>query len=146
MHIGEVAEATGLTQRTIRYYEERGLLPTPERTLGDFRLYTGQDVRRLTEIARYKELLGFSLAEIKVIIEADEARLQLKSEFSAAGDATTRLQKLRQFEGLAAGQLAIVARKLGQMADMKSELEARLARYQERIIEIELQESSGSRP
>ena len=86
MHIGEAAAATGLTPRTIRYYEELGLLPAPERTEGDFRLYTARDVRRLSDVARLKELLGLSLAEIKQIVEADEEREQLKSEYRAAGD------------------------------------------------------------
>ena len=136
MHIGDVAHATGLTQRTIRYYEELGLLPPPERTQGDFRLYTAQDVRRLAEIARLKELLGLSLAEIKVIVEADEARAQLNSEYRAAEDAPTRREKLRQFESLTTSQVAILDRKMAQMAEMKAELEARLARYRLLIAEI----------
>jgi DNA-binding transcriptional MerR regulator len=143
LRIGDVADVTGLTQRTIRYYEELGLLPPPERTQGDFRLYTAQDVRRLAEIARLKELLGFSLAEIKQIVEADEVREQLKSQFRAAEDSATRLAKLRQFEELTTAQLAILDRKMAQMAEMKAELEARLARYRERILEMEPAELFG---
>jgi DNA-binding transcriptional MerR regulator len=142
MHIGQVAQATGLTQRTIRYYEELGLLPAPERTQGDFRLYTLHDVRRLTEIARLKELLGISLAEVKVIVEADEAREQLRSEYHAVEETQARLDKLHQLERLTAGQLAILDRKMAQMADMRSELEARVARYRLGIAELSRREAA----
>jgi DNA-binding transcriptional MerR regulator len=143
MHIGEVAAATGLTQRTIRYYEELGLLPAPERTEGDFRLYTAQDVRRLSEIARLKELLGMSLAEIKQIVEADEAREQLKSEYRAAGDSKTRLEVLRQTEQLTASQIDILDRKMSQMSEMKAELRERLVRCRSQIAELSEPERAG---
>ena len=135
LRIGDVAHLTGLTQRTIRYYEELGLLPPPGRTQGDFRLYTALDVRRLSEISRLKDLLGFSLAEIKQIVEADEALEHLKGEIRVAGDARTRLEKLSQFEQLTLAQLAILDRRMAQMADMKAELENRLSRCRERIRE-----------
>jgi len=144
LRIGELSEATGLTQRTIRYYEELGLLPPPERTQGDFRVYTEQDVRRLREIARLKELLGFSLAEIKQIVDADEARQQLRSEFDAAEDVSTRVEKLRELERLTAAQLAVLDRKMAQMAEMKAELEGRLGRYGERIHEYIGGDSKGA--
>ena len=46
MQIGEIAEQTGLTQRTLRFYEERGLLQPATRLDGGFRLYTQDDLRR----------------------------------------------------------------------------------------------------
>jgi DNA-binding transcriptional MerR regulator len=137
LHIGDVAEATGLTPRTIRYYEELGLLPAPERTQGDFRVYTLRDVRRIAEIARLKGLLGFTLAEIKEIVVAEEAREQLKSELSLAGDTALRLEKLREFERIDAAQLAALDGKIALMTEMRLELEARLATYRERISELQ---------
>ena len=136
MHIGEVAEVTGLTPRTIRYYEELGLLPAPERTQGDFRLYTTRDVRRLSEISRLKQLLGFSLAEIKEIVVADEAREQIESDLHAAGVPQMRLEKLLEFDRLATAQLAVIDRKMAQLADLKADLESRLAHYREGILEL----------
>jgi DNA-binding transcriptional MerR regulator len=146
MHIGEVAEATGLTQRTIRYYEELGLLPAPERTQGDFRLYTAQDVHRLAEIARLKELLGITLAEIKDILLADEAREQLKSQLMEAADAQAQVARLLEVERLTSSQLAILDRKMAQMAEMKADLEARLARYSRRIAELQGHDGEGRQP
>ena len=145
MHIGEVAEVTGLTQRTIRYYEELGLLPAPERTQGDFRLYTTRDVRRLSEISRLKHLLGFSLAEIKEIVVAEDAREQLTSDLHAAADLQIRLDTLREFERLATAQLVVIDRKMAQLADLKTDLDSRLARYREDILEVTRAERADGR-
>jgi DNA-binding transcriptional MerR regulator len=56
MQIGEVAERTALSLRTIRYYEEVGLVPPSARTQGGFRLYTEADVERLLLVKRMKPL------------------------------------------------------------------------------------------
>jgi len=63
MHIGELAEKTGLSLRTIRHYDEVGLLKPSGRSEGGFRLYTGEDLSRLMLIRRMKPL-GFSLDEM----------------------------------------------------------------------------------
>jgi DNA-binding transcriptional MerR regulator len=135
--IGEVSEATGLTQRTIRYYEELGLLPPPSRTQGDYRLYSESDVSRLREIVRLKRLLGFTLSEIKEIVEGDEARSQLHSEYHATDNAATRLLKLDEARSVTIGQLAMVERKLDQMRDLRDDLIARLARYEQKRLELD---------
>ena len=63
MHIGELAERTGLSLRTIRHYDEVGLLEPTGRTVGGFRLYTHDDFTRLMVIRRMKPL-GFTLEEM----------------------------------------------------------------------------------
>ena len=67
MQIGEVAERTSLSLRTIRYYEEVGLVPPSARTSGGFRLYTEGDVERLLLIRRMKPL-DFSLDEMRDVL------------------------------------------------------------------------------
>jgi DNA-binding transcriptional MerR regulator len=69
MQIGEVAEQTGLSLRTIRYYEEVGLVTPSARSAGGFRLYSETDVARLRLIRRMKPL-DFSLEEMKDALEA----------------------------------------------------------------------------
>src|SRR5262245_6733769 len=69
--IEQVAARTGLTKRTLRYYEEIGLLPPPTRTEGGYRLYTPADVAHLERIKRMRELLGASLAEIREMVAAE---------------------------------------------------------------------------
>ncbi|MGK5499753.1 MerR family transcriptional regulator [Streptomyces sp. URMC 125] len=67
MQIGEVAERTGLSLRTIRHYEEVGLVVPSARTKGGFRLYTATDVDRLMVIRRMKPL-DFSLEEMRDLL------------------------------------------------------------------------------
>src|SRR3990170_4886808 len=81
LQIGEVAERTGLTQRTLRFYEEKGLLKPPTRMEGGFRLYSEADIQRIERIKRLQKLLGFALAEIKEMVEAEEVKLQLRAEY-----------------------------------------------------------------
>ena len=59
--IGEVADRTGVTQRTLRFYEEKGLLNPPERMDGGFRLYSDEDIQRIDYIRRLQELLGYNV-------------------------------------------------------------------------------------
>jgi DNA-binding transcriptional MerR regulator len=68
MHIGELAEATGLSLRTIRHYDEVGLLPATTRTEGGFRVYAQSDLERLLVIRSMKPL-GFSLEEMAELLE-----------------------------------------------------------------------------
>jgi DNA-binding transcriptional MerR regulator len=67
MQIGEVAEQTGLSLRTIRYYEEVGLVTPSARTSGGFRLYSETDVARLRLVRRMKPL-EFSLEEMRRVL------------------------------------------------------------------------------
>ena len=80
LQIGEVAEQLGLTPRTLRYYEEIGLLAPPSRMEGGFRLYSAADITRLENIVQLKRLLGFSLAEIKQVVEAMDPKAATPGE------------------------------------------------------------------
>jgi DNA-binding transcriptional MerR regulator len=74
--IGEVADRTGVTTRTIRYYEELGLLGESGREKGRHRLYCETDVARLQELIRLRDLLGVSLDELKCLLVSDEVDLR----------------------------------------------------------------------
>ncbi|MBM9467919.1 MerR family transcriptional regulator [Nakamurella leprariae] len=109
MHIGAVAERTALSLRTLRHYDEVGLLPPSGRTDGGFRLYTESDVDRLLLIRRMKPL-GFTLEEMgELLVLVDH----LAEDDAAAADARERL---RQYIVRAEEQRADLARKL-DMAD-----------------------------
>jgi DNA-binding transcriptional MerR regulator len=135
--IGEAAERTGLTQRTLRYYEELGLLSAPSRTQGDFRLFSEGDLTRLREISRLKQLLGFSLAEIKKIVEGEEVLGQLRSEYKATEDAARKLSLLDNAISLTDAQLELIESKITQMQELQQELVARRLRYVEKRGELE---------
>ena len=85
--IGEVAERTGVTTRTIRYYEELGLLGAEsEREKGRHRLYCDTDVARLLELIRLRDLLGVSLDELKCLLVTEENETALRARWESAGD------------------------------------------------------------
>jgi len=69
LKVGDLAKRTGKTVRTIRYYEELGLLESQNRTDGGFRLYSDSDVHRVETISCLSEL-GFSLEQVRVLVNA----------------------------------------------------------------------------
>ena len=80
LRIGDVAKLAGTTPRTIRYYEELGLLPqAPARVSGQHRLYTESEVERLREVMRLKDLLGVSLEQLKTLLAAEDARAAVRA-------------------------------------------------------------------
>ncbi|QYF73246.1 MerR family transcriptional regulator [Cryobacterium sp. PAMC25264] len=89
MHIGELAEKTGLSLRTLRHYDEVGLVSASGRTEGGFRLYTQADHDRLILIRRMKPL-GFSLEEMADLLSIIDA-LAAKPDTEAAADLHRRL-------------------------------------------------------
>jgi DNA-binding transcriptional MerR regulator len=83
LRIGEIAKLTGLTTRTLRYWEELGLIrPSSYRGKGE-RLYSQTDMARVTRIRDLQELLGFSLAEVRVVLDTEDIDVldRLRSEY-----------------------------------------------------------------
>lgn len=90
MQIGEVAERTGLSLRTIRYYGEMGLVPPSARTVGGFRLYTENDVARFRIIMRMKPL-DFSLDEMRDVLDIFDGLAQSHLSRARRNELTERL-------------------------------------------------------
>src|SRR3990170_5277963 len=97
--IGEVAERTGVTQRTLRFYEEKGLVHPPERMDGGFRLYSERDVARIEYIKQLQDLLGFTLSEIKDMVEAEELLQAISATRRPDRELPERLQRTNQVIG-----------------------------------------------
>ena len=131
LQIGEAADRAGLTQRTLRYYEEKGLLKPPSRLDGGFRLYSPEDMERVSRIKQLKELLGFSLAEIKEMMDAEDVRMQIRTQWRSDADVTEKLANIRKSRRLTEKQLALIDHKMAQMAEMRGPLIERLQRYEE---------------
>ena len=127
MRIGEVARLAGTTPRTIRYYEEIGLLPAAGgREPGAHRIYAEADVGRLTELLRLKDLLGLSLEELKELVEAEGARAELRREWhGGVEDPVRRRQILEQSLTYTGRQLELVRRRRDEIAKLEDELVAR---------------------
>jgi DNA-binding transcriptional MerR regulator len=140
--IGEVAELVGTTPRTIRYYEEVGLLPAPPtHEKGRHRTYGEGDVARLQELIRLRDLLGVSLEELKTLVEAEEARAVLRERWQHTAGLADRRAILEQALGHVTAQLALVRSRRSALAGLESELAAKLERINARLGELE-QESS----
>jgi DNA-binding transcriptional MerR regulator len=129
LQIGEVAERTGVTQRTLRFYEEKGLLRPPTRLEGGFRLYSEDDVRRVEQIKRLQTLLGFTLADIKEMVEAEEVKLQLRQEYRREAEISDRKAKIAKAIEVTERQVAVIDQKLAALNEMKAHLEQKLATY-----------------
>ena len=122
--IGEVAEEVGLTPRAIRYYEELGLLTPNVRVKGIARLFNQNDIQRLREIKRLREIAGFSLAEVSDLLENESVRAQLRDRFRHTDDRDERVSVLRHAAELARQRLEIIEHKLEQLQAVRdSELE-----------------------
>jgi DNA-binding transcriptional MerR regulator len=139
LRIGEVAKLAGTTPRTIRYYEELGLLPAAsERRPGAHRTYAEADVERLTELLRLKDLLGLSLEELKELVEAEGARAELRREWrGGVEDPIRRRQILEQSLTYISRQLDLVRRRREEIAKLEDELVARRKRVRTLMRELE---------
>lgn len=112
MHIGEVATRTELSLRSLRHWEEVGLLTPSGRTEGGFRLYTEDDVEKILVIRRMKPL-GFSLDEMKAVM--DDLAV-LRSPASDEPDRSAARAHLASIHGDAHERRRTLARQL-EMAD-----------------------------
>src|SRR6188508_413332 len=126
LQIGEVADRTGVTQRTLRFYEERGLLKPPTRMEGGFRLYSEEDVSRVEQIKQLQSLLGLTLAEIKEMVEAEEVREELRATYRPDLEVSERIKRYHKRIEVTQRQFDIISSKLTAMIEMKKELEERL--------------------
>jgi MerR family transcriptional regulator, repressor of the yfmOP operon len=133
LKIGEVAKLAGTTPRTIRYYEEIGLLPAASgREPGAHRTYAEADVERLADLLRLKDLLGVSLEELKQLVEAEDARAALRREWrGGVEDPVRRRQILEQSLELSGRQLELLRRRQDEIAKLETELLSRRKRVRE---------------
>jgi DNA-binding transcriptional MerR regulator len=135
--IGEVAEQVGVTPRTIRYYEELGLLGTGEdRSKGAHRHYTDADVARLRELIRLRDLLGLSLDELIAVAEAEEARAALRDQWHGDPTDEERIAIIDRALELAQQQLDLVTARRQTLDEFAGELRAKLRRLNSRRREL----------
>lgn len=143
LQIGEVADRTGVTQRTLRFYEERGLLKPPSRMDGGFRLYSEYDVSRVEQIKRMQSLLGLTLAEIKEMVEAEEVREELNATYRPDRPVDERIQRVSKRIEVTARQFDIISTKIDAMLEMRKDLEEKLAHWRQVVADLEKHRSAG---
>jgi DNA-binding transcriptional MerR regulator len=139
LRIGDVARLVGTTPRTIRYYEEIGLLPeAPARPSGRHRLYTHAEVERLREVMRLKHLLGVSLEELKTLLTAEEARAEVRAQLQREDvEPTRRRELLDESLGHIERQLELVRHRASELTKLEHELCETRKRVRRKIRELE---------
>jgi MerR family transcriptional regulator, repressor of the yfmOP operon len=128
--IEQVAARTGLTKRTLRYYEEVGLLPPTDRTEGNYRRYSEEDIQRLQRIKNLRDLLGFSLADIRELLIAEDERGQIKVAYQNETEAAAKIAQLVRADELIRSQLHLIEQKIHGLEQMRAGLLATLERHQ----------------
>ncbi|HEY5434110.1 MAG TPA: MerR family transcriptional regulator [Candidatus Limnocylindrales bacterium] len=137
LRIQEVAGETGLTPRTIRYYEEMGLLAPAARSGGAYRLYDADDLDRLRFIRGLRDDAGFSLAEIRQLLEDDRARARNRARFHATQDAVERRTLLGEALERTDRQWATLHDKMARLEAMLDEVSERRARLAARLADLD---------
>ena len=130
--IEQVATRTGFTKRTLRYYEEMSLLPPTGRTEGNYRRYSEADIQRLQRIKNLRDLLGFSLTDIRELLEADDERGQITLAYKSETDAMTKVAQLDRADEIIHHQLQLIEQKLAGLEEMRNSLLAKLEHHQKK--------------
>jgi DNA-binding transcriptional MerR regulator len=137
LRIGEVAERVGVTTRTIRYYEELGLLGGgSSRAKGAQRSYTEADAARLRELIRLRDLLGLSLDELVELVEAEDARAALRNQGHDDPDDEARLRIVEAAIPLVERQLRLVRTRQKTLDEFAGELDEKLRALRRRRREL----------
>lgn len=132
--IGQVASATGTSARTLRYYEEVGLLHPAGHRPGGRRLYRAADVDRVRRIRELQDLMGFNLDEIRTIMSAEDRLEVLRGRYRSGSGDRTRVVKeaIAVLEGL---QAQVDAKQV-RLGDFRAQLDARVDRLRPRLDDV----------
>ena len=136
LRIGEAAERARVSPRTLRYYEELGLLRPARYSAGGARRYAEEDVERLRRIRELQELLGFDLGEIGDILRNEDQLAELRSEIQAGVTPERHRQILAEAMEINDRLRALVRGKQERLGAMMQELDAKARRYRARAKEL----------
>jgi DNA-binding transcriptional MerR regulator len=137
LRIQEVAATLGLTTRTLRYYEELGLLKPAARSEGDSRLYDEDDLERLRFIKGLRDDAGFSLAEIGQLLEDEAARARNRDRFRSTSDPNERRAIVDDALARVERQVTSIKAKMDRLAAMIEEAEGRRAHLRGHTADLE---------
>ncbi len=117
--IDDVAKICGMTKRTIRYYEEIGLLFPPERTEGGFRMYSELHIERLRQIANTREVLGISLQEVQEFVSISEQLNNQRLDIKQTKDDKEKYEKLLELQRIIEKQLEMINQKINKIIEIR---------------------------
>jgi DNA-binding transcriptional MerR regulator len=129
--IGEVAQQAGVSTRTLRYYQELGLLDPAGLSPGGSRRYAPGDVARLRRILELRDVMGFDLERINVIVHAEDRLAELRNEVRAGASLDRRKAAVVEAITINDRMREQVREKLEVLESFLAELEAKAVRYRE---------------
>ena len=137
LRIQEASEEVGLTPRSIRYYEERGLLKPAARSEGAYRLYDADDIERLRFIKGLRDDAGFSLSDIGQLLEDETARARIGARLRETTDAGERRSLL--LDGIARidRQVETLRSKIDRLQSMVAAATARRGHLEGHLDELD---------
>jgi len=138
--IGQAATAAGVTPRTLRYYEELGLLHPSGHSLGGARRYAEVDLARIARIRELQQLMGFNLDEIGQILAAEDSLERIRGEYRS-GKPTSRRRRELLAEAIEINDRLRdqVRQKVSRIGGFLEELDAKAVRYRQVVDEIDQQ-------
>ena len=135
--IGEAAERAGVSSRTLRWYEEIGLLAPTAHTSGGARRYSEDDLARIVQIRELQGLLGLDLGEIRDILQGEDALAGLRREYHTGPEATRRREILVEASAINQKLRAVVSSRQELLSAMLAALHDKAARYAELLTELD---------
>ena len=144
--IGEVAEQAGVSTRTLRYYQELGLLDPAGHSPGGSRRYSTSDVARLRRILELRDVMGFDLERISTILHAEDRLAELRQEIRAGVSPDRRREVVIEAITLNNAMRRQVHEKLDVLQSFLDELETKAAKYRQIASELDLDVPAESLP
>jgi DNA-binding transcriptional MerR regulator len=140
LSIGRAAAAAGVTTRTLRYYEQLGLLAPTPRSVGGARRYAEADLERVARIRQLQDLLGHDLDQVGRVLAAEDRLAELRAEWASHDDRAHRGVILAEATEINNSLRAQVKARLGALSAFAAELEDKAARYREVASELDEEE------
>ncbi|MDA8291450.1 MAG: MerR family transcriptional regulator [Actinomycetota bacterium] len=131
VRIGEAAHRAGVSERTLRYYEEIGLLVPSGHSSGGCREYGPDELARVARIRELQELIGLNLEEIRGVVGREDRIGTLRDAFNQTDDPRERGALLLEALEMTEALHERVAAKVERIAGFRDELAERIARYRE---------------
>jgi DNA-binding transcriptional MerR regulator len=143
LRIQEVAAEVGLTTRSIRYYEELGLLEPAGRSEGDYRLFDASDLERLRFIKSLRDDAGFSLAQVGQMLEDEAARARNRERLAHTTDPAERRIYLDEALARVERQIGLLDAKAERIDAMIDDAKARQTRIRAGLAELDVASTSA---
>jgi DNA-binding transcriptional MerR regulator len=126
--IGEVAARTGVSTRTLRYYEEVGLIDPVGKSPGGSRRYSEEDITRIQRVLELRDIMGFDLDRIAAIVRAENHLDVLRQEVHRGVSRSRHAEIVREATVINDELRAHVADKMGVLEGFARDLDARAER------------------